>query len=118
MIILSAMPDEQQVAENLARPVGAAALRLSFVQVMSMVATADLVITPDTAITHVASGFQTPTLALMRKDTAPWAPYRTPGRVVYGDIKRRLEPGLPEERVVAALEELIEDMAPRRGWTS
>lgn len=116
-ILIAAMPSEQGIAEQLARPVEAAAVQLSLDDVMAAVATADLVITPDTAITHIASGFQTPTLALMRKDTAPWAPYRTPGAIVYGDIKRRLEPGLPEARVVAALDALIDDMAPRRGWT-
>jgi ADP-heptose:LPS heptosyltransferase len=116
-LLVAAMPEEQQIAEDLARPVRGRAVPLSFDEVMAAVATADLVITPDTAITHVASGFQTPTLALMRKDTAPWAPYRTPGKVVYGDIKKRLEPGLPEERVVRALDELIDEMAPNRGWT-
>jgi ADP-heptose:LPS heptosyltransferase len=115
-LLISAMPQEQGIAENLARPVAGKAVPLSFAQVTAVVATADLVITPDTAITHVASGFQTPTLALMRKDTAPWAPYRTPGRIVYGDIKRRLEPGLPAERVVQALDEVIDEMGPKRGW--
>ena len=115
-ILIAAMPSEQHIADELARPVGAAAVPLSFSEVTAAVATADLVITPDTAITHVASGFQTPTLALMRKDTAPWAPYRTPGRVVYGDIKRRLEPGLPAERVIAALDDVIAEMGPSRGW--
>jgi len=115
-ILISAMPSEQQVAERLAAPVRGAAIQLSFSEVTAIVATADLVITPDTAITHLASGFQTPTMALMRRDTGPWAPYRTPGRIVYGDIKRRLEPGLPPERVVAALDELIAEMGPSRGW--
>jgi ADP-heptose:LPS heptosyltransferase len=115
-ILIAAMPTDQQVADELARSVGGAAVPLSFSEVTAAVATADLVITPDTAITHVASGFQTPTLALMRKDTAPWAPYRTPGRIVYGDIKRRLEPGLPAERVIAALEDMIAEMGPARGW--
>jgi ADP-heptose:LPS heptosyltransferase len=115
-ILISAMPDEQSVAEALAAPVDARAVPLSLGEVMAIVATADLVITPDTAITHMASGFQRPTLALMRKDTGPWAPYRTPGRIVYGDIKRRLEPGLPTERVVAALDALISDIGPQRGW--
>jgi len=116
-ILLASMPDEHEIAQQLADPVGASARDLSFAEVSAAVATADLVITPDTAITHVASGFQTPTLALMRKDTGPWAPYKTPGRIVFGDIKRRLEPGLPTERVVAALDELLEQMAPARGWT-
>jgi ADP-heptose:LPS heptosyltransferase len=115
-ILVSAMPSEQHVAEQLAAPVGAAAVPLSLGEVTAAVATADLIITPDTAITHIASGFQTPTLALMRNDTAPWAPYRTPGKIVYGDIKRRLEPGLPAARVVAALDELISAMAPAKDW--
>lgn len=115
-ILIVAMPSEHAIAEGLARPVGGAAVQLSFSEVTAVVATADLVITPDTAITHVASGFQTPTLALMRKDTAPWAPYRTPGKIVYGDIKKRLEPGLAEGRVVAALDDLITDMGARREW--
>ena len=52
----------------------------------------------------------------MRKDTAAWAPYRTPGRVVVGDVKKRLEPGLPTERVVAALDELLDETGRERGW--
>lgn len=115
-ILLASMPSEQHIAEGLGAPVQGMAAQLSFAEVSAAVATADLVITPDTAITHVASGFQTPTLALMRRDTAPWAPYRTPGRVVYGDIKRRLEPGLPHERVIAALDELITEIGPAKGW--
>lgn len=116
-LLVVAMPSDQRIAERLARAAGGAAAQLDFWEVMSVVATADLVITPDTAITHVASGFQTPTLALMRRDTAPWAPYRTPGLIVFGDDKRRLEPGLPAERVVAALDDLISEMGPNRGWT-
>ena len=116
-ILVAAMPQEQRIADDLAAPVRGSAVPLSLAEVMAVVATADLIITPDTAITHIASGFQTPTLALMRKDTAPWAPYRTPGRIVFGDIKRRLEPGLPAERVVTALDELISEMGPNRGWT-
>lgn len=115
-ILIAAMPGEQEVAERLAGPVGAKAVPLSFTEVMAAVATADLVISPDTAVSHVACGFQTPILGLMRKDTQPWAPYKTPGRIAYGDFKRRLEPGLPAERVVAELEALITEMGPSRGW--
>jgi len=115
-VIIAAMPKEQQIAQTLAAPVAGAARDLSFAQVTAVIATADLVITPDTAIGHVASAFQIPTLALMRKDTSAWAPYRTPGRVVSGDIKKRLEPGLPAERVVAALDSVIDEMGKERGW--
>ena len=115
-IMIVAMPDEQHMAEALAAPVAGSARDLSFSQVTAAVATADLVITPDTAIGHVASAFERPTLTLMRKDTAAWAPYRTPGHVVFGDIRKRLEPGLPVERVIAALDALIDTIGRERGW--
>ena len=115
-ILVSAMPAEQSTAAGLAAAVRGAAVPLTFGEVMGAVATADLVITPDTAITHVASGFQVPTLALMRKGTQAWAPYRTPGRVAYGDRPRVLEPGLPESRVVAELEAVIDELGPTKGW--
>lgn len=115
-ILISAMPAEQRTASALAAPVNAAALNLSFAEVTAAVATADLIITPDTAIGHIASAFRIPTLVLMRKDTAAWAPYRTPGRIVFGDIKKRLEPGLPTERVVAALDSLVDELGGPRGW--
>lgn len=115
-ILVSAMPAEQGIARALAAPVDAAARDLSFGEVMAAVAAADLVITPDTAIGHLASAFQVPALVLMRKDTAAWAPYRTPGRIVFGDVKKRLEPGLPAERVVAALDSLIDGLGRERRW--
>jgi len=115
-IMVVAMPNEQDIARALASPVAGVARDLTFAQVTAAIATADLVITPDTAIGHVASAFQIPTLTLMRKDTVAWAPYRTPGRVVFGDIKKRLEPGLPSERVVAALDAVIDEMGKERGW--
>ncbi|MEX2179888.1 MAG: glycosyltransferase family 9 protein [Gemmatimonadaceae bacterium] len=115
-IMLTAMPHEQAVADDLARPVRGAAIPLTFSEVVATVATADLVITPDTAITHVASAFQTPTLALMRRNTHAWVPFQTPGKIAFGDVARRLEPGLTAERVVAVLDELITEMGPAKGW--
>lgn len=110
-ILIAAMPPEQSIAEALAASVQGSAEPLSFGHVTAAVASADLVITPDTAIGHVASAFRTPTLVLMRKGTDAWAPYRTPGRVVMGDVKKTLEPGLPTERVVAALDAVIDDLS-------
>ncbi|HMC53812.1 MAG TPA: glycosyltransferase family 9 protein [Gemmatimonadaceae bacterium] len=115
-ILVVAMPRDQDVAGRLAAAAGGSARDLSFAQVTAAVATADLVMTPDTSIGHVASAFQIPTLALMRKDTAAWAPYRTPGRAVFGDVKKQLEPGLPTERVVAALDLTIDELGRSRGW--
>jgi ADP-heptose:LPS heptosyltransferase len=68
----------------------------------------DLLLTPDTAVVHLAAAGKIPTVALYRSDpaVAPWLPYHTPHRAVAdpGGI-----PAIPVERVTAALEELIHE---------
>jgi len=114
-IMLVAMPHELENAERLAKPVGARAVPLSLLQVLAVVGTSDLLISPDTSLTHAASAFTTTTLCLQRKGTGQWSPYKTPGRVVFSDDPKRVAP-LPAERVVAALDDLIDEFAPARGW--
>ena len=114
-IILSSMPEDHEIAERLAAPVGAKAVPLSLHRVIAVVASADLLLSPDTSITHAASSFQTPTMTLQRKDTGHWSPYKTPGRTVFSDDPKSLI-GLPADRVVRALDELIGEMGPSRGW--
>jgi ADP-heptose:LPS heptosyltransferase len=114
-IVISSMPAQQAAAEQLASAPRAVALRMTLPEATAVTATADLVISPDTAITVIASAFQIPILALMRKGTAQWVPYRAPGRAVFGGDPPTLV-GLPADRVVAALDELLEDLGPARGW--
>lgn len=115
-ILLAGMPAEQDSAQRLAEEVGGRAEPLSLAAVFAAIATADLLISPETAITHAASAFATPTIALQRKGNSRWSPYRTPGRNVFADDERRLT-GLPVERVIIALDALIDELAPQRGWT-
>ncbi|HEV7367148.1 MAG TPA: glycosyltransferase family 9 protein, partial [Gemmatimonadales bacterium] len=68
----------------------------------------DLLLTPDTAVVHLAAAWKIPTVALYRSDPAiaPWVPYNTPHRAVAapGGIA-----AIPVDRVIAALEELIKE---------
>jgi len=114
-IVLASMPAEQGMANSLAAAVGGKAIPLSLGEVFAALATAELLISPETAITHAASAFQTPTLALQRKGNSRWSPYRTVGRNVFADDARRLT-GLPVERVLSALDDLISELAPAKGW--
>jgi ADP-heptose:LPS heptosyltransferase len=114
-IMIVGMPAELATAESLAAPVGARVVARSLHQVMAAVATADLLISPDTSVTHAASAFETTTLCLQRKDTGQWSPYKTHGRVVFSDDPKRVAP-LPSERVVAALDALIDEIGHDRGW--
>jgi ADP-heptose:LPS heptosyltransferase len=114
-IAIPTMPAGDPAAESLAEPVGARAVPLNLGQVTAFTAAADLVVSPDTAITVIASAFQVPVLALMRRDTHQWVPYKTPGLVAWSDDPRSLL-GLPAERVVAAVDQVIDTLGRERGW--
>jgi ADP-heptose:LPS heptosyltransferase len=112
VIVIPTMPGGDAAAARLAQEGGAVAMPLSLPEVTAVTATADLVISPDTAITVIASAFHVPVLALMRKNTEQWVPYRNRGRVAFSDDPRSLQ-GLPSERVIAVLDDVIADMAWR-----
>jgi ADP-heptose:LPS heptosyltransferase len=66
VIVIPTMPGGDAAAARLAQEGGAVAMPLSLPEVTAVTATADLVISPDTAITVIASAFHVPVLALMR----------------------------------------------------
>lgn len=105
-ILVVGMPTEMDLARDVAAAAGGEARLLSLQQVFAAVATADLLISPDTSVTHAASAFETPTLTLQRKGTEMWTPYKTPGRTAFSDDPRRIR-DMPPERVIAALELLL-----------
>lgn len=72
---------------------------------LALVGTSDLVFTPDTSISHAASAFTRPSLVLLKREHRPYAPYRTPGRVILWNEKEIAE--LPHERVSGELEAVI-----------
>ena len=88
---------------------------LTLSQLFATLSRGDLLISPDTAVTHAASAFRTPTLALQRKGHGRWSPYGTPGRCVFGDDEKWLR-DLPADRAVRALDDLIDELGPPRGW--
>lgn len=111
-IVIPTMPGGDPEAERLAAPARATDLPLSLPKLTAMTATADLVVSPDTAITVIASAFQVPILALMRKNTEQWEPYLMSGRVAFSEDSRSLL-RLPTERVVGALDQIIAEKSWR-----
>ena len=114
-IIIPTMPKGSPGALELAREGGAQAVALTLPEVTAVTATADLVISPDTSVTVIASAFRVPILALMRRDTEQWVPYRAEGEVAFSDDPRSLH-GLPVERVLAAVDRVIATLGPAKGW--
>ena len=73
-----------------------------------MVATADLVFTPDTSIAHAASAFRRPAVVMLRRRMAMFAPYKLAGRLVWaeGATLSEIQAGAVIESLAACLDEL------------
>jgi ADP-heptose:LPS heptosyltransferase len=112
-VAVIALATERASAERLAALVHGVAITPSVRELFALVASADLVVTPDTAVSHIASAFVRPTLTLLRRraEYHIWVPYRTPGRNIFGDDEATLA-GLPVDRVIAGLDDLLEEWLP------
>ena len=93
-----------------ARVVATPTIRAAF----ALVATADLVISPDTSIAHAASALRIPAVAMYSSEKSErWGLYDNPGRMVIHPASS-LE-GLSAERVIDAVDEVWESALSRRG---
>lgn len=82
-ILVMAPPVELEEAERIAREAEARATVPGLRDAFALVATADVVVTPDTSIAHAASAFAKPSVVMLVGGSAIFEPYETPGRCVY-----------------------------------
>lgn len=75
-------------------------------ELTALVATSDLIITPDTAVCHMASAFERTLISLNPKDREIWGPYDTPGKRVVGPTLVTLD-GLEADAVIDAIREVV-----------
>ena len=112
-IVVLGLAAERSSVERLAALVHATPVIPGVRELFALIGSADLVVTPDTAVAHVASAFARPTLTLLRRraEYHIWVPYRTQGRNVFGDEELTIE-GLPLERVISALDSFVDEFVP------
>jgi ADP-heptose:LPS heptosyltransferase len=79
-------PGDHESVRAIARVTGSTAIETRSVrEAFAAVATADLLFTPDTSISHAASAFQKPAVVMLRRDLQSYVPYRLPGIVLLWD---------------------------------
>jgi ADP-heptose:LPS heptosyltransferase len=102
-----AAPNEIERARAIAKAADATVVQTPSIRdALGLVATAELVVTPDTSITHAASAFRTASVVLFVKGKAErWGLYDTPG-VNVEHVEGTLT-SLPVERVSAAIDEVL-----------
>ena len=75
---------------------------------LALVATSDILVTPDTSIVHSASAFEIPAVILFEKGKEMlWSGYKIPGRNVVNDETTLST--LPIEPVLAAVDEVLQN---------
>ena len=79
-IVLIGAPSDREVLAQLATAGGRYVSTRSVREAFALVASADYVLTPDTAITHAASAFAKPAVVMFPRNRAEiWGPYQTGG---------------------------------------
>lgn len=85
-IAVTGSPGERASYEVIARAVGGVALDVPLRDALAVVASADVVFTPDTSIAHAAAAARRPIVVMVpRRTSAQFLPYRAAGRVVWAE---------------------------------
>ncbi len=107
-IVIVALEQDVVSANRLATLVDGMAVVPRLRELFGLVSQSDLVFTPDTGVTHIASAFGRPTLALLRRraEYEMWVPYRTPSVTVFGPTEASLA-DLPASAVVDVLDDVV-----------
>jgi ADP-heptose:LPS heptosyltransferase len=108
VVRIIAAPNELDRARTIAGDTAATVVPTPSIRdAFALVASADLVFTPDTSITHAASAFRTPSVVIFVKGKPErWGLYDTPG--VNVEHTEGTLATLPLERVLAALDEQLD----------
>ncbi len=120
-IAVVGLPADAPSVHALAHGVRAIAHVPTLGELVALVATADLVLSPNTAVCHIASAFETPLVSLHLRDTAVWWPFATPGRCVESTRREDLL-GISSGAVIEALDHAIASLRcppsanPRDGY--
>jgi ADP-heptose:LPS heptosyltransferase len=78
-------------------------------ELVALVESSDLIFSPDTAVSHLASAFRRPLVSMHTAGTAHWQPYDTPGRRVVSVSRTGLEM-ITARRVMSAIDDVLAEM--------
>lgn len=105
-------PAERASVDTVARLAGVTPIQApSIREAFAVVAAADVVFTPDTSITHAATAFEKPVAVMLRRVLEHFLPWRVSYRAIW--VESETFAGLPAERVIGALDDLLAEVPLR-----
>lgn len=110
-IAVIGLPSEWQSVERVAGAVrGSGVATPTLRDALALVGASDMVLTPDTSISHAASAFNKPAVVLLKRDHHPYAPYDIPGEIIHWEGNEIHS--LPSNSVTAAVERMVRRYGP------
>lgn len=101
LVVVGLSSDARSVM-SLAASAGGLGVIPTLRELLALVATTDVVLSPDTSVCHMAAAFERTLISLNLRDHEVWAPAATPGVRVIGPSDQTLD-GLQPDAVVAAV---------------
>jgi heptosyltransferase-2 len=117
-LVIVGLPRDSASVTALAASARALGIVPALRELMALVATCDVILSPDTAVCHMASAFERTLVSLNLRDHEIWAPYSTPGVRVIGPSDETFD-GLDPAPVIDAVTHVLrtrpDRLAPPRG---
>jgi ADP-heptose:LPS heptosyltransferase len=82
-------------------------------ELIALVESSDMIFSPDTAVSHLASSFSRPLVSMHTAGTEHWQPYDTPGRRVVSPSREGLEL-ITARRVMSAIDDVLVELGLMR----
>jgi ADP-heptose:LPS heptosyltransferase len=108
VVLVIGAPSDTAQAARIAAASGVSSLTPSLRDAMAIVAAADLVLTPNTALSHVASAVRVPVVEMLPRSHAAFAAYRTVGRSLMARDNNLMS--IPVEQVIKALDGVLQNV--------
>jgi len=105
-VIVTGFPAQRARIESIAALAGVAASIQPVREAFALAAAADVILTNDTGMVHIASAVRRPTVALLPKSNRIWTPYGVPGRNLFAVDDASLD-SIAAVDVSAALEAVL-----------
>lgn len=111
-IVVVAMEHDRRIADYIAAAGDARVIVPTLRELIALVESAHIVVSPDTAVCHLASAFSRPLVSMHNAGKESWHPFDTPGVRVIGTSAESFE-GISERDVARAIDEVLNDLVLR-----
>lgn len=108
-LIIVSLEQDRYIADYVASAGEGRAVVPTLRELIALIESADLVVSPDTAVCHMASAFRCPLVSIHNYGTEHWQPFDTPGARVVSQRSDSFD-GVTERDVTRAIDQVLSEL--------